>query len=316
MSRIVFADDDDGMRNMVTDMLVAAGHDVQAVVDGRSAIAAIRADPPDLVVLDYRMGSVDGLEVCRTVKQDPGLEHVPVLILTAESDVEDRIKGFAAGANDYLPKPFDARELLARINALLRLSEQGRELNPTTGLPGGTAIDREFERRRRKGESFSLCYLDLDYFKPFNDRFGFPMANGVIEALGRILRRLVSDSDHFAGHIGGDDFVFICDRGAARPLLLQAQTEFHSILEDRLPEEVMRRGTYRGLLRNGIEDDVPLTRITCAIMHLDPTSTPPLNELGELAAEMKRKAKDAGETGMAEVEVGGSSENGRPLRVP
>src|SRR5690606_12105334 len=107
-------------------------------------------------------------------------------------------------------KPFDARELIARVGALLRLSEQGRGLNPTTALPGGAAIEREFERRRMAGESFTLCYLDLDHFKAFNDRFGFATANAMIEELGRTLRQIVTGTEHSAGHIGGDDFVLMC----------------------------------------------------------------------------------------------------------
>src|SRR5690606_38539754 len=107
---------------MVGDVLRAAGHHVRLASNGRAALRAVEEAPPDLIVLDYRMGPPDGFEVCRALKADPRFEHLPVLILTAEGGVEDRLQGFDSGADDYLPKPFDARELTARVRALLRLT--------------------------------------------------------------------------------------------------------------------------------------------------------------------------------------------------
>jgi PleD family two-component response regulator len=303
MGKILFAEDDSSMRAMVTDLLESAGHSVRAVADGTTALAAIRADPPDLVLLDYRMGKPNGFQVCRQIKSDPRLEHLPVLILTAQAELNERIEGFEAGANDYLPKPFDGRELLARIRALLRLSEQGRGLNPTTGLPGGSSIEREFERRRSANEPFTLCYLDLDYFKPFNDRFGFATANTVIEAVGQSLRRAVAGTDHFAGHIGGDDFILMCDRETAGSLVRHVQTDLRATLARFVPAEVVEKGVYRGRLRNGVMDEVPLTRVTAAVLHLDPTTMPPFARLGEMAAEAKQRSKDDLGADTIEVEV-------------
>lgn len=303
MGQILFAEDDAAMREMVTDVLRSAGHSVRSVEDGNAALAALRKQLPDLVLLDYRMGKPDGLDVCQSIKSDPSLEHLPVLLLTGQGDVEDRIRGFAAGANDYLAKPFDARELLARIAALLRLSEQGRGLNPTTGLPGGPSIEREFERRLGLGETFTLCYLDLDYFKPFNDRFGFPTANAVIQALGRILQREISETEHFAGHIGGDDFILLCDRSAARKLVERMQASFRESLTRHVPAEVVEKGAYQGRLRNGGMDDVPLTRLAAALLHLEPPNVPTFAELGEVAAEAKQRAKLERESGLVEMEI-------------
>lgn len=303
MGKILYAEDDEAMREMVTDMLTAAGHSVDTVSNGDAALARVQENLPDLVLLDYRMGEPDGFEVCRQIKNDPRLEHLPVLMLTAETDVEDRIGGFAAGANDYLPKPFDSRELLARVRALLRLSEQGRELNPTTGLPGGNSIEKEYEIRRGKGERFSLCYLDLDYFKPFNDRFGFPLANGLIDFMGRLLRKLVSGTGYFAGHIGGDDFVLMCDTTAARDLVERSQLGLREELKKLIPPEIVEKGTYRGKLRNGMDDEVPLTKISAAVLHLEPSTMPVMARLGEIAANAKRLAKESGESGIVEVDI-------------
>jgi DNA-binding response OmpR family regulator len=304
-ARIIFAEDDEAMRSMVTDVLTAAGHAVVAFADGGSAIDRIKAEPPDLVLLDYRMGTPDGFEVCRRIKDDPRLEHVPVLLLTAENDVEDRIEGFEAGADDYLPKPFDARELVARVRALLRLSEQGRALNPTTGLPGGAAIEREFDKRHQAGRPFTLCYLDLDHFKAFNDRFGFATANALIEDLGHTLRRIVSGTDDFAGHIGGDDFVIMCAPQAARPLVRRAQLGVLDALHRHVSPDILERGAYAGRLRDGQAAQVPLTGLAAAILHLNPKTMPPLARLGEMAADAKQLAKQSPKDGIVEISIDG-----------
>src|SRR5262249_25461066 len=143
MSQILFAEDDDALRRMTAEVLASAGYRVRAVPNGTEALAEVSRQVPDLVVLDYRMGEPDGFEVGRRIKQDPRTAHVPVLILTAQGRIEDRLGGFDAGADDYLGKPFDVRELLARVSALLRLAARGRDRNPTTGLPGGEAIYAE-----------------------------------------------------------------------------------------------------------------------------------------------------------------------------
>ena len=306
MATILFAEDDNAMRAMVGDVLTAAGHDVQTVTDGRAALTALAdaaVDPPDLVVLDYRMGDIDGLEVCRRIKEDPRTEHLPVLILTAEGQLEDRIEGFAAGADDYLGKPFDPRELRARVDALLRLSERGRRLNPTTGLPGGAAIEREYQKRTLGDNPFTLAYLDLDHFKPFNDHFGFPLANAVIETVGRILRRSTAGMPHFAGHIGGDDFVVIADRSAARSVVSRIQGAFDDALAALLPPDVVERGYYQGIRRNGEAGDIPITQLTGALINVHPDSAPPLLDLGEWTAKAKRRAKSTVGSRLIEIDM-------------
>lgn len=305
MGKILFADDDRAMREMVADALTAAGHSVRAVPNGNAALQELRADPPDLALLDYRMGEPDGFAVCQQIKTDPQLEHLPVLILTAEGDLDNRIRGFEAGANDYLPKPFDARELVARVRALLSLTEQARGLNPSTGLPGGISIEREFALRRERGKSFALCYVDLENFKSFNDRFGFATANSVIERLGHDLRRAVAGTPHFAGHIGGDDFVVMCDQVSAKPLVEGVQRRLREAMARYVPAEVVERGGYAGRTRGGDRDWIPLTRAMAVILYLDPETMPSLAVLAETAAEGKARVKAIASDGVVELAMDG-----------
>lgn len=301
MSDILLADDDAALRAMVADALRAAGHEVRLARDGAEALREVRRRAPDLLLLDYRMGRPDGFEVCREVRADPRLAHLPVVILTAQGRIEDRLRGFEAGADDYLPKPFDPRELLARVGALLRLARRGLERNPTTGLPGGESIHAEIDRRRRHGEPFTLCYFDLDHFKPFSDRFGFAVADAAIQSVGEVLRTLGERPGVFVGHVGGDDFVLLGGPGEARALAEEVQRAFGDRLRRLLPEDAARRGSYRAADREGVEREFPLTRLSAALVRVDPARWSSMERLGEVAAGAKRLAKRGG--GITEVEL-------------
>ncbi len=303
MSNILIADDDDLTRELVAATLETAGHAVRAVENGTLALEAARAEVPDMMVLDYRMGEPDGLEVCRQVKATPRMAHVPVLILTGEGRLEDRLDGFDAGADDYLPKPFDHRELLARAQALLHAAQRGLERNPSSGLPGGAAIDAEFARRRAAGDQFAVCYLDFDNFKPFGERFGFSVSDALIRDLGDILRQLTAETEAFAGHVGGDDFVVICSNPEARTIAEQAQRELEQVLPRHIPVAIAEAGVYRGVDRAGTEREFPLTRISAAIVRVDPERWTSAGALGEAVSDAKRRAKTEAEGGIFETDL-------------
>ncbi len=302
MSDILFADDDEAMRRMVADVLRAGGHEVRLAGNGEQALAELRHSVPDMAVLDYRMGRPDGLEVCREIRADALLAHLPVLILTGEGRMEDRLEGFDAGADDYLPKPFDPRELLARVSALLRQARRGLDRNPTTGLPGGDAIRAEIERRRVQGRAFAVCYFDLDHFKPFSDRFGFNVADAAIREAGEAVRALVGE-EVFVGHIGGDDFVLLCRPQDAHGLAEAARSRFRRDLPRHLPNDEARSITYRAADRYGVEREFPMTRLSAAIVRVDAGAHVTLEALGSRVAEVKREAKRDDGPGIAEADL-------------
>ena len=122
MARIVVADDDADIRDLVVFKLRQAGHDVEAVEDGAAAVEACQASPPDLVVLDVMMPGMGGLDATRALRLDPRLARVPVILLTARAQESDIEQGFGAGADDYVVKPFSPRELASRVAAVLARS--------------------------------------------------------------------------------------------------------------------------------------------------------------------------------------------------
>ena len=123
--RILVVDDDRAVRDALRRVLTLAGYEVECVEDGDAALAAASQLAPDAVVLDIGMPGVDGIEVCRRLRSNSN--RVPILMLTARVDVADRVAGLDAGADDYLPKPFDIEELKARLRALLRRADPDGE---------------------------------------------------------------------------------------------------------------------------------------------------------------------------------------------
>ena len=119
MSTIVVVDDDADILGLLEYKLTAAGHQVTAEADGEAGLAAIHEVKPDLVVLDWMMPRMTGIEVCLEMRKNPQMVNVPVLFLTAKAQESDVQRGFAAGGNDYVVKPFSPRELSSRIDALL-----------------------------------------------------------------------------------------------------------------------------------------------------------------------------------------------------
>jgi diguanylate cyclase (GGDEF)-like protein len=297
VSYLLFADDNEDMRHMVRDLLESSGHEIALAADGPAALEAVRRREPDLLILDLNMPGLSGYEVCREVKGNPGTARVPILMLTAQASVEHKLEGFEAGADDYLPKPFDARELRARVSALLRLVRREADRNPTSGLPGGHAIDEELNRRVARSATFAVCYIDLDNFKPFADHFGFAVADDVIRETGDAIRKAVSavgaPSD-FVGHIGGDDFIVITEPGRAEEVSQECAIRFRDVVGRAVGEEAMQAGTFTAVDRAGILRTMQLACMSVAILTVRPEDWVSSKHLGARAAEVKRRAKHRG----------------------
>ena len=282
---------------MVRDLLESSGHEISLAADGPSALAAVKAREPDLLILDLNMPGLSGYDVCRALKRNPGTSRVPILMLTAQSSVEHKLEGFEAGADDYLPKPFDVRELRARVSALLRLVRREADRNPTSGLPGGHAIDEELDARVARRETFGVCYIDLDNFKPFADHYGFSVADSVIRETGDAIRMAVSavgSPTDFVGHIGGDDFIVITEAPRADDLSRECAMRFREVVGRAVGGEAMEIGTFTAIDRSGILRTMPLACMSVAILTVLPDDWISSKHLGARAAEVKRRAKHRG----------------------
>jgi len=174
--RLLFAEDDRAIREAVTRALTLEGHEVRAVCDGAAALEAMVEADPDVVVLDWMMPGIDGLTVCRRLRASGS--HIPILMLTARTDVADRISGLDAGADDYLPKPFALDELLARVRALLRR----RAPSEADALPqvADLVVDPSSRRVWRGDREVELTKTEFDLLAVLTRNAGIVLTHSAI----------------------------------------------------------------------------------------------------------------------------------------
>ena len=294
--RVLVVDDDRNLRKIISTNLELAGFTVEAASDGQEALNVIEGFQPDIVLLDLMMPYMDGYEVARRIRTlpSPALANVPIIILTAKGETEDKLRGFEAGADDYITKPFGPQELLARVRAKIRRVEVDASLSPLTRLPGNLAIESELRRRIDASEPFAVIYIDLDNFKAFNDVYGFTHGDEAIQLLARVtvdvVRRRGTQSD-FVGHIGGDDFIAVthCDR--AEEIAKEIILEFDRDIRDLYSAKDLRSGFIETRDRRGALNRFPIMTVSMAIVSNDRGQLSNYAQVGEAAAELKRYAK-------------------------
>jgi diguanylate cyclase (GGDEF)-like protein len=285
------------LRKIIQTNLELAGYDVSTAPNGEEALKLLDAMHPDLVVLDVMMPLMDGYEVARRIRRHPANTHVPIIMLTAKSEVEDKLAGFEAGADDYITKPFGPQELLARVRAKIRRVEVDASLSPLTRLPGNLAIEAELRRRIAAGEPFAVLYLDLDNFKAFNDVYGFTHGDEAIQlvassAVDAVRRR--GTAQDFVGHIGGDDFIIVTLPERAEEIAREIIDMFDRDIRKLYNAQDLRQGYIETRDRRGTLNRYPIMSLSIAIVSNEQRSLDNYAQIGEAAAELKRYAKSIG----------------------
>jgi DNA-binding response OmpR family regulator len=217
LKRVVIGEDEDALAHLVQMCLGDAGFLCLRGRDGEEALALARSQSPDLLVLDVLMPKLDGIETVRKLKADPVHSKVPVLMLTSLAAVEDKVRGLDAGADDYLTKPFDLRELLARVNALVRHNRRERDRSPTTDLPGPNTLEETLEKRLVGGEEFALLFVEIEGFERLVVAEGWMRGAEVAGAAARALRGVTPENATLT-HLGGGEFALVADAAEAASL--------------------------------------------------------------------------------------------------
>ena len=205
MTSLLMIEDDDRLAGMVSDYLGASGYQVSHAPDAHAGLDRLQQALPDLVILDLMLPDMDGLQVCQRIRALPGAAgQVPVLMLTAKGDPMDRIIGLEMGADDYLPKPFEPRELLARIRAVLRRKQGG--VTPVAAQSmqfGSLEIDRDARRITVRGEARELTSYQFDLLVALAERAGRVLTRDqIMEAVrGRELEAFDRSIDVHMGRI-------------------------------------------------------------------------------------------------------------------
>ena len=290
----MIVDDDPDILDILKLTLGTDRYEILEAMDGEEALRKVYRRAPHLIILDYKIPKVDGHEVCRILKKDILLRHLPIIMLTAKGATVDKVKGIDAGADDYVVKPFDSEELAARVKMVLRRTTRDLDANPLTRLPGNVSILNEIERRIDEKEPFAVCYLDLDRFKVFNDKHGFEQGDRVIRETGRILIRTIQElgtRDDFVGHIGGDDFVIITTPKAVDAICGRVIEEFDRAIPHFYSKADQKSGYVISKDRRGRMSSVPFMSISIGAVTSEARPISHVAEMGEVGAELKAYAK-------------------------
>ncbi|HEX2077574.1 MAG TPA: diguanylate cyclase [Longimicrobium sp.] len=231
-TRIMVVDDVLDNVDILEARLSSRGYEVLTAASGPEALQRVRENPPHLILLDVMMPDMDGHEVARRIKEDESLPFIPIILVTALSESEDVVQGLESGADDYIPKPYNFRELEARVRAMLRikflqdeLDQKNRELelanrrlkklSITDGLTElfnhrhvHELLHDEFERSARTGESIAVVMMDLDRFKQVNDTYGHPTGDVILYETAQIIKDTACEID-MVGRYGGEEFIAI-----------------------------------------------------------------------------------------------------------
>ena len=267
--RILIVDDEPHIRRILTFLLEQKGFTTLTAADGRQALEMARSETPDLILLDLMMPHMDGFEVCEHLRGEFVTAQIPVIMVTAKGEVNDKVRGLQGGANDYLTKPYDNKELLARVQNMLDWSRSQRQANPLTGLPGNQAIETRLQDVLRTREPFAFMYVDIDNFKAYNDCYGYQRGDEVIRFTADLLRSCSADigAEHdFIGHIGGDDFCLLTSLEAGEILGQSIATRFEAEFERFLDDDDIERGHLDVRSRQGGQQTVPIPSVTIALV--------------------------------------------------
>jgi diguanylate cyclase (GGDEF)-like protein len=297
--KILIVDDDPDIRDVLRITLEDEKYEVYEAENGEEGLKAIQNKTFDLALLDYKMPKMTGLELCARIKKDILLRHLPVIMVTGKGEITDKIDGIDSGADDYIVKPFEPKELLARIRMVVRRTERDLEANPLSRLPGNVSILNEFSQRLENKLPFAVCYVDLDKFKAYNDTYGFEHGDDVIREVARILIRSTRDTgspEDFIGHIGGDDFIIVTTPDKADTLCSAIIESFDKIIPSFYNETDRNNGYILAKGRQGGENKIALMSVSIGVVTNEFRKIDHVAQIGEIGAELKGYAKTVGKS--------------------
>jgi two-component system cell cycle response regulator len=294
--RVLVVDDLPDNVEILRARLESRGYAVATASDGEEALAAVHAEPPQLILCDVMMPGIDGYEVARRIKRDESLPFIPIILVTALSETEHIVQGLNTGADDYIAKPYHFQELEARVRAMLRikrlqdeLDQKNRELEVankrlkklsiTDGLTElfnhrhvHELLRDEFERSRRSEEPLAVVMIDLDRFKAVNDTYGHPTGDVVLFETARILKETAREID-MVGRYGGEEFIGILpntseEEGARFAERVRAAVEEHVFRDEQTELRMTCSSGVASFPAEGVEAPEELLKNADAALYL------------------------------------------------
>ncbi len=292
--KILVVDDERHILKAIKFYLEDEDYDVMVAESGQEALEIAESSNPDLVILDVMMPSMDGFEVCRELRARRKTHLIPIIFLTARDGVEDKVMGFELGGDDYITKPFNHRELLARIKSRLKRSEEDLYAHPVTGLPGGSVIEREANLWIQSGKPLAALFISLDHFDHYRRAYGVGMGNRLLKYTARLLAKAVGDHEgvkDFVGQNQEDEFIILTSPERSRQCSKKILDLFDRGVEEFVQDSHRNKGEITYYNFQGELVHAPFPRLVIACLNNSRRFVATYSALAQWAAQVMIKAK-------------------------
>ncbi len=256
------------------------------------AAARILEAPPNLIVLQERLAPELVYELTKALKTNLNLSFLPIILVLPPKNVTKDWKDWPA--DDFLKEDASGEEALSRIKLAFARAQRSADNNPLTGLPGNTTILKAIQEKINAEERAAIAYVDLDHFKPFNDRYGFARGDEILRMVARVLTNVILSrygSKGFVGHVGGDDFVFICPLEEIEATCQEIIKDYEALLPNFIDPQDLEKGYFEGEDREGNPRRFPFPSLSIAVVSLTPGRFKHYGEVSAAAAQIKKIVK-------------------------
>ncbi len=294
MARIALVTPDHFKRADERLCLEARGHTVVANADVARSLEGILADPPDLLIIQKGLHRHMDQEVILALKNNLQLALLPILLMVSERDLAVGLDWASYPVDDLISEQASIEEIITRIDLALSRARRVADNNPLTKLPGNSSILKTIQSMLEQAEPRAVAYVDIDNFKPYNDKYGFSRGDEVIRMVSRILVNVIQEhagAGGFIGHIGGDDFVFMVPLEKTETVCREVLTNFTALIPLFLDEEDIEAGCFVSKDRQGNVRSFPLTSLSIAVVPCVPGHYSHYGEVASTAAALKKKVK-------------------------
>ena len=289
-----YVGDNDAVRHA---LVTAWGPDVAQwsfFATGREATGMLLTSPPDILVCSLKLTDMAGIDVAKLLKDENVYSQLPVVLCLSLNEVETYTDWEDCVADDFFVFPSPSFTIRARLDIAIARPLHTLDVNPLSRLPGNTSIIRYTQQLIDRGQDFALAYCDLDYFKPFNDKYGFARGDEVLMMTSRIVHNAVNDQVlpfSFIGHVGGDDFVFIVPVEAVESTCQKIIADFDSIIPQFYDAEDIARNSIVSVDRQNNVCTFSLMGISIAVVFNRDGSLEHYGKASSRAVELKKVAK-------------------------
>ncbi len=266
---------------------------VQVIHRDEDIISLIYMDPPDIILIDRAYLQERDTMIINEFRSNTIYGHLPIVAVCTEKDIENAAS-LDIPVDDFIVLGNSELQTKRRIEFIARRAVRETDTNPLTRLPGNESVIRYIQRMLDEDREVAIAWVDLDNFKPYNDRYGFSSGDEVLLAAARIITNAVKEfrqENTFVGHVGGDDFLFVCPISDVKALCEEIITRFDMVIRNFYNEEDLEQGEIISKARNGEIRKFPVMTVSIAVVLNEKKRYKHYGQVSQEATEIKKYVK-------------------------